>query len=291
MISEEKKAFNKEFWLFLLSSILIALSACLGNVVDSIIVGHLIGEDGVSAINLTKPVTQFMFTLSMLVATGAAMLVGMELGKKNTEGASAIYSLSFYASVIIGVLLTVLGLVMPETVAGWLCKDESLFPLANDYLRIVLLGAPAYMIFWCINMMIGVDGSPKLVSLAIVIDNVVNLCLDIVFIRFCGWGITGSSVATVIGHLVGIAIMCRHYFYKDNHLHLRINVQHQTSNLFRNILSQGLPLAMASICLTALMYCANSIVLHSMGRVGIFAFSVCMNLLYIYNLFFPEYYN
>ena len=285
MIPEEKKAFNKEFWLFLLSSILIALSACLGNVVDSIIVGHLIGEDGVSAINLTKPVTQFMFTLSMLVATGAAMLVGMELGKKNTEGASAIYSLSFYASVIIGVLLTVLGLVMPETIAGWLCKDEGLFPLANDYLRIVLLGAPAYMIFWCINMMIGVDGSPKLVSVAIVIDNVVNLCLDIVFIKYCGWGITGSSVATVIGHLVGIAIMCRHYFYKDNHLHLRINVQHQTSNLFRNILSQGLPLAMASICLTALMYCANSIVLHSMGRVGIFAFSVCMNLLYIYNLF------
>ena len=89
MIPEEKKAFNKEFWLFLLSSILIALSACLGNVVDSIIVGHLIGEDGVSAINLTKPVTQFMFTLSMLVATGAAMLVGMELGKKNTAIAAA----------------------------------------------------------------------------------------------------------------------------------------------------------------------------------------------------------
>jgi len=49
--------------------------------------------------------------------------------------------------------------------------------------------------------------------------------------------------------------------------------------------SQGAPLALASISLTALLFCANSIVLDTMGRTGIFAFSVCMNILYIYNLF------
>ena len=71
-----------QFWKFLWSSILIALSGCLGNVVDGIIVGNLIGEDGVSAINLSRPVIQFMFTMSMLVATGASMLVGYAIGKK-----------------------------------------------------------------------------------------------------------------------------------------------------------------------------------------------------------------
>ena len=76
---EEKKAFNTEFQRFLWSSILIALSACLGNVVDSIIVGNLIGEDGVSAINLSKPVIQFMFTISMLLSTGGLRLVGNTL--------------------------------------------------------------------------------------------------------------------------------------------------------------------------------------------------------------------
>ena len=44
-------------------------------------------------------------------------------------------------------------------------------------------------------------------------------------------------------------------------------------------------MALASISLTALLYSANTIVLSSLGRTGIFAFSVCMNLLYIYNLF------
>ena len=53
MNTEEKKAFNIEFWRFLWASILIGLSACLGNVVDAMIVGNLIDEDSVSAINLS----------------------------------------------------------------------------------------------------------------------------------------------------------------------------------------------------------------------------------------------
>ena len=49
MNTEEKKAFKVQFWRFLWASILIGLSACLGNVVDAMIVGNLIDEDSVSA--------------------------------------------------------------------------------------------------------------------------------------------------------------------------------------------------------------------------------------------------
>jgi Na+-driven multidrug efflux pump len=118
------------------------------------------------------------------------------------------------------------------------------------------------------------------------IDNAVNLCLDIVFIQWLGWGIEGSSTATVVGHLVGIAIMCRHFRYKDNHLRLTFQSSLLTlQSSLKQILSQGAPLAIASVCLTLLLFSANNIVLSSLGRVGIFAFAVCMNLLQIYNLF------
>ena len=52
-----------------------------------------------------------------------------------------------------------------------------------------------------------------------------------------------------------------------------------------DIISQGAPLAIASICLTLLLFSSNRIVLSTLGRVGIFAFSLCMYLLQIYNLF------
>ena len=279
-----QKSFDTEFRRFLWSSILIALSACLGNVVDAVIVGNLIGEDGVSAINLSKPVTQFMFTISMLLSTGAGMLVGIELGKKNHDRAASIFTLSTASCLAFGLLVTLYGLFFTNQLTGWLCKNELLYNGLHDYLYPMLLGAPMYMASWALATMVGVDGSPRLVSIAILIDNAVNLFLDIVFIQWLGWGIEGSSLATVLGHVVGVTIMCRHFWYKENHLKFTIHNSQFTIQM-GNIVSQGLPLAAASICLTVLLYSANSIVLGSMGRVGIFAFAVCMNLLQIYNLF------
>lgn len=90
------------------------------------------------------------------------------------------------------------------------------------------------------------------------------------------------SSLLVVGHLVGIVLMLRHWFYANNHLHFT-HVHEQPA--WGSIISQGAPLAVASICLTLLLLSANSIVLSSLGRTGIFAFAVCMNLLQIYNLF------
>lgn len=279
-------SFNTEFNRFLWSSILIALSACLGNVVDSIIVGNLIGEDGVSAINLSKPITQFMFTISMLLSTGAGMLVGMELGKKDYQRASNIFTLSSIGCLVFGLLQTVTGLFFTDDITRWLCTNEQLFDATRDYLFPLMIGAPAYMMAWALATMVGVDGSPRLVSIAILIDNAVNLSCDIIFIQWLGWGIEGSSTATVIGHIVGIAIMCWHFRYPNHKLRVKVIVKSEKfHSTLKNIVSQGAPLALASISLTALLFCANSIVLSTMGRVGIFAFSVCMNILYIYNLF------
>ena len=286
MNTEERKEFNKVYWRFLWSAILIALSGCLGNVVDAIIVGNLISEDAVSAINLTRPVVQFMYTLNMLLATGAGILVGVEIGKKNMPRAAYFYTLSMAACLIVGLLITAVGLFCPGTATGLLCSNAHLYQLTFEYLSIMLLGAPAYMVMWALSTMVGVDGSPRLVSIAILIDNAVNLSLDIVFIQFFGWGIAGSSSATIVGHVVGIAIMFWHFRYKDNHLQLLFrDVELKLKNAFSQIISQGAPLAIASVCLTLLLYNANSIVLGTLGRTGIFAFAVCMNLLQIYNLF------
>ena len=277
---------NAQFYRYLWAYILVALSGCLGNVVDGIIVGNLISEDGVSAINLSKPITQFIFTLHLLINAGAGMLVGYALGQNKTLDARRFFTRALTLSVSLGLLLTIVGgMMFPNQMAKLLCSNEQILPLARDYLQVLLLGNPAFILMWGLSTMVGVDGSPRLVSLAVIIDNVVNLCLDIVFIQWLGWGITGSSAATVVGHLVGIAILLMHWRKPENR---RLTLDFTTSDLmvsWRRIVSQGAPLAIASICLTLLLLSANTIVLSSLGRTGIFAFAVCMNLLQIYNLF------
>ena len=282
MNTEEKKAFNIQFWRFLWASILIGLSACLGNVVDAMIVGNLINEDAVSAINLALPLLQFMYTVNMLLAAGGGMLVGMELGKNDTKRASYIFTVSMLACLVVGLVLTGCGVLIPDSVTRLLCDNEQLYQPTYEYLRVMLIGAPAYLLMWGVDTMVSVDGSPRLVSVSILVDNVVHLLLDVVFIKYLGWGIEGSAWATVIGHVVGIAMMGIHFLSKDNHLRFGFGRQ---KPVFGAIISQGAPLAIASVCLTVLMFSANKIILSSLGRTGIYAFALCMNLLLIYNLF------
>lgn len=277
---------NKTFYSFLGAYILVALSGCLGNVVDGIIVGNLISGDGVSAIAISKPINQFIFTLHLLINAGAGMLVGYALGRKDTHEARGYFTVALTASVGFGVILSIFGgILFPSQLAHIFCDNEQIYPLAEDYMRVLLIGNPAFILMWGLSTMVGVDGSPKLVSLAVIIDNVLNLFLDIVFIQWCHWGITGSSVATVVGHIVGISILLTHWLKPLNRRLVLIKNIGPIGSIGQKIISQGAPLAVASICLTALLFAANSIVLSTLGRAGIFAFAVCMNLLQVYNLF------
>ena len=275
---------NKQFYNYLWAYILVALSGCLGNVVDGIIVGNLISEDGVSAINLSKPINQFIFTLHLLINAGAGMLVAYALGKNDIQEARRFFTRALTLSVGLGILLAIVGgVVFPNQTARLLCSNEQILPLARDYMQILLLGNPAFILMWGLSTMVGVDGKPKLVSLAVIVDNAANLFLDIVFIKWLGWGIAGSSAATVVGHLIGIAILLTHW-RKPSRLKLDGSMFNLQSSMF-NIVKQGAPLAIASISLTLLLLSANTIVLGTLGRTGIFAFAVCMNLLQVYNLF------
>ena len=277
---------NKQVYNYLWAYILVALSGCLGNVVDSIIVGNLISEDGVSAISLSKPINQFIFTLHLLINAGAGMLVGYALGKKDLAKARRLFTHALSFSLLLGVLLGLFGgIIFPDQTARLLCNNEQILPLARGYMQVLLIGNPAFILMWGLSTMVGVDGQPKLVSVAVIVDNVVNLCLDIVFIQWLDWGIVGSSAATVVGHLVGITILLCHWWKPEQRRLIPSFAGDSLGSLISSIIKQGAPLAVASISLTLLLLSANTIVLDTLGRAGIFAFAVCMNLLQVYNLF------
>ena len=279
----DKKELSSRFWRYLSSSILITLSGALGVIVDSIIVGNLIGSDGVSAINLNSTVIQLLMTISLIIASGGGMLAGYAIGRKDFDNARYIFTQSTLGSIIVGVIFAVIGIFFSNQLTSILCQNDALYTMVHDYLRVVLFGAPAYMLMWGISTMIIVDGSPRLASVAIIIDNIANLILDVVFIKIFDMGIAGSSLATVVGHLIAVAIMMLHFRNKNRVLHL--SFKGGKLSQWRDIISQGAPLAIASICLTLLLFTSNKMVLAAVGREGIFVFSVCMNLLQVYNFF------
>ena len=275
---------DTRFYSYLGAAILSALSAMLGNFVDGIIVSQLVSADGLSAINLCKPISQFYYTYHQLFGLGGAMLVAMALGAKDEKRVSDLLRITIGLIALFSAVVALLGIICPNVVVGWLCNNPSLTDDTLAYARPLLIGSGAYMGVLLLSVLTAIDGAPKLVSVAMVVDNLVNLGLDLLFMGVFDWGIEGSSTATIIGHLVGIAILSTHYVKGKSKM--KILPQRSSFRLTADAAKTGAPFAIASICLTFYMLLANRMILGmENGKESIYIFSVMTNLLVIYNFF------
>lgn len=292
----ERKSYltSRAFRMFLGANILTALSAMLGTIVDGIIVSHLVDYSAMPAISLSRPIIQGNYSFYQLVGLGASILVAKALGMNDKHRVNSLVTLTLIVLAVCGFTETLVGVFAPDVVVNALCTSPQLYDYAKDYFVPMLVGTPVFMATWFLGGFTAIDGEPKLVSIAMVIDNLVNLCMDVVLIQLAGLGIMGSSMATVIGHLVAIAIISTHYLKGRSQYRLTLQGllgkdthRPHTSplSLLKDACSTGSPFAIASVCLTFYLYATQAIIGSGLGKDGLFIFSVMLSIMTIYNMF------
>ena len=279
---------RRTYFRYLFAFVLIALSAMLGNLLDGIMVGQLVGPDAVAAVGTVMPLTQGYYTLHLLVGGGAGMLVGLAIGKNDRSRADFLFSIATTVLMGVSFAITGVGLFAPEAASSVFCSDPDLFAQAAAYLKWVFLAAPAYFALEVLQTFVAVDGRPELVTAAVIVDNVVNVVISVILIKAFGMGLGGAAIGTAVGHVVAcVLLVVGHWRRRAASAPLLRFVFPRPRDFaaLPSLVSQGAPLAIASMCLTALLFCANRIILGALGKDGMFIFSVALNVLFVYNLF------
>lgn len=278
---------RRTYFRYLIAFVLTALSTMLGNILDGIIAGQLIGAEAVAAIGTSRPLTQGFYTLHLLVGAGGGMLVGLAIGKKRRDEANVIFRAVVCTMGVIAAVATIVGATMPQAVTRFFCTEAALQPLAEPYVFWMMVGAFAYFGMYLMQTYVAVDGEPALVTAAVVVDNVVNVLLSVVLIRYFDLGVAGAAIGTVVGHaLAAVLLLALHWARKSSAPRLNFSTfQPSNFSTLRRIVSQGAPLAIASMSLTALLFSANRIIMGALGKDGMFIYAVALNLLLVYNLF------
>ena len=284
---------RKTYFRYLIAFVLTALSTMLGNILDGIIAGQLIGADAVAAIGTSRPLSQGFYTLHLLIGAGGGMLAGLAIGKNRRDEANVVFRSVVCAMAVIAAVATVVGAAMPQAVKRFFCTDAALQPLAEPYVFWMMVGAFAYFGMYLMQTYVAVDGEPGLVTGAVVVDNAVNVILSVVLIKYFDMGVAGAAIGTVVGHaLAALLLLALHWRPRRDRalLGFRTAPSIEQSNNPNNrtilrIVSQGAPLAIASMSLTALLYSANLIIMGTLGKDGMFIYAVALNLLLVYNLF------
>ena len=94
-LKRNDKLISKKFFEFFFPSVLMAASASISLIVDSIIVGNILGEDALAAVNLLTPISLVFTAASAMFGIGAASFIAILKGKMDHENANKTFALSF----------------------------------------------------------------------------------------------------------------------------------------------------------------------------------------------------
>jgi len=266
------KAFNKYLW----ASILGVAASQIANIVDASLVGNIIGPDGLAAVVISKPVLQAIFAISCFYAVSCSMIAGMALGNGDRASANSHFSFSLVVSLVLGAVISVGGLVFIEPLLDLFCKSQELRPLAKSFMTVTILSATPQLFMYTLNRFVTTDGSPKMITRAVIVGNLFNVGLDIVFMKYLGMGIAGAAWATCIMYVVCCLMVLPHFRKKDT-IRLAFG-QFRKFISGKRIMTLGVPLFLSTALLSVQYACYNSISLTYLGKSGLVALAVCMQL-------------
>ncbi len=272
MVRSSRLIHNK-FGEFFSPTILIAITNSLALIVDGIIVGNLLGPEALAAVNICMPVMQFFYTISALFGLGAGICISTAQGRWDTETANKIYTAFLFSISIVSIVLLAGQVFAFPAIVSALSGNGGTSMLVHTYYKVFLMGTPIIVIVPAFAHLIRADGSPKFASKVLIVSNITNLSLDLVFIMIFKMGIEGAALATIVGYTVGLFMII--YHIKSDKFKLKIQVKNVFKNT-KNIISSGMPNALGSILVTFKLLFLNRIVTEVAGNNGMIIFSVCI---------------
>lgn len=279
---------DKKYWEFFVPTILMAMTLTMSIVVDSIIVGNMLGSEALAAVNLVMPVIMLYNTVAVCLGLGAATVISIAKGRRQSDYANDIFTTALLVMLALGIILLAVQWVYVDEITRLLTREPSLRGLVKSYVHVLIYGTPLIILVPGLAYCLRVDARVKMASTILIVSNLVNLVLDLVYMGPLKMGIAGSSLATVSGYIVGGFLLLLYALSSKRTLRFRPQLLTHATELFthaRKIVTTGTPAAMGSVLIMFKILCVNHIILAVAGKSGMVAFSVCLSCLSFVSMF------
>lgn len=259
------------------STVLTAIAPLVATLVDGLFASHVLGTDAFNAVNVVMPLVNAVSVLTMICNMGGSVLGAAELAKGNVRKANQIFTISLLSSVIVSLIVTSalaffhadLSVKMSTGIENARCID--------DYLTVLLAYFLLVPFTTSLNNFVSIEGNPRLTTHAVILANILNILLDIVFISFLGWGIKGAALATVASAVVNIAVFIPHFIKRRSRYRI-VKLEAGKWQLLRENLKHGFAFNVFYIATNAFMILANNLISRTLGEDALTLYGVCLQI-------------
>lgn len=266
---------------FVLPSIVMMVFTSIYGVVDGLFVSNFAGKTAFASINLIMPFLIILGAIGFMLGTGGTALVSRVLGEGDKERANKYFSMITLFGILLGVILTVVGVLAMRPMAILLGATEAMVDDCVLYGRIVVCFLTSFMLQNMFQSFLIAAEHPKFGLLITLAAGVTNMVLDALFVGVFRWGIAGAAIATGISQTVGGVVPLMYFlFSKSSPLRLRWT-KFEAQPLLRSC-ANGSSELMSNISGSLIGMLYNAQLMRFLGEDGVATYGVLMYVQFIF---------
>lgn len=240
---------------------------------DLYVIGQYCDVDSTTAVSNGAQVMYMVTVVLIGLAMGTTVLTARAVGAKDNPRARAIVGNTITMFAVIAAVLMVVLLCLRGWIVGVMDTPTEAVSGMEHYLTVCFIGIPFIIAYNIIALIFRGLGDSKSPMYFVAVACVVNITLDYLFIGFFGLGAMGAALGTTLSQMVSVLFAIVAIRRHRGVLDISRSDLRPRSDVIKNILKVGLPIAMQDgfiqISFLAITVIANQRGLIDAAAVGI----------------------
>lgn len=215
----------------------------LYNTFDSLIVGNYVGSSALAAVGAGGQISFFLVAFYLGASSGAGILISQYYGAKDDEKLHAVVHNMMGIGIVLGVVITIVGIIFCPTFLGWIGTPVDMMPDAVTYLRIFFGGMLFQVVYNMLAAVLNAVGNSKRSLIYLIISSGLNIILDLLFVCVFKLGIAGAAWATIISQAVCCVLILKYLMDVEANYKVKLKDITLQRNYVKRIVKMGFPAA------------------------------------------------
>lgn len=213
------------------------------SMVDTIIVGKILGTQALASVGTTGPLNFLVLGFASGITSGFAVLVAQRFGAGDHSGMKKAVASATELTIGFTIVLTLAATLGTKGMLHLINTPDDIFRSAYDYIVVIYAGMGTMMLYNILACFLRAIGDSKTPLFFLIISSILNVVLDLVFIIIFEMGVAGAAWATVVSQGVS-GVLCFIYMMKKYPMmHLSKEDFKADKWMYGRHLSIGLPMA------------------------------------------------
>jgi putative MATE family efflux protein len=236
------------------------------NMTDTYFIGQTGDPNMVAGISLTMPLFMFSQGLGNIFSMGASSYISRMLGAKRMDEARHTSAVSFWITLTLGIIITIVFLIIKNSVLGVIGTSSVTYKYANAYFTVIVSFIALATVNISLSGQIRSEGKSGTATTGMMIGIVTNVILDPIFILPSVFGIPGLNLgvagaawATIIGNMLSTLYYLIFYIRGGAVLSISPRDFKPNKHMIGDILKIGLPNGITNFIMTFVSILTNRI--------------------------------